>query len=222
MGPYSLLESFNNQQLFRNIVITIIFIFFFMKMNIGLNILLGLFFAFVCVIYLYEKETTTAQIEKEQYQRELESIKPEPQKIRDNKDIIDFLFSVQDFYVFNPQAYEEMIDNLDAFKSLQDNIFGEPKLSNYYYQIAESKKENALNAFHSLIFTLPTDKIYTEKFDRAHERLETILNNYLNEMYDQCVFYLNRDGRDVYKREILLGPKEYNNYFDKDFTYQFY
>ena len=32
--------------------------------------------------------------------------------------------------------------------------------------IAESKKNNALNSLHSIIFTLPEDKLFVEKFDQ--------------------------------------------------------
>ena len=193
-----------------------------MNLSIGLNIILALVFALICIIYLYEKETRAIEIEKEQYKEKHDSINPTPKNIDSDKDIINFLFSIQDFYVFNPQAFEEVIDNIDSFKILYENVFADATLSDYYYQIADSKKSNALNAFHSIIFTLPNDKIYTEKFNRAHKRLETILNKYLNEMYDQCTFYLYKNGHDILKRQILEGPREYNHYFDKEFTYQFY
>ena len=110
----------------------------------------------------------------------------------------------------------------NAFKSLYENVFADKKFANYYYQIATSKKNNALNAFHSIIFSLPNDKTFTEKFDRAHKRLETILNKYLNELYDKCDYYLIEDGYDILKRPLNKGPRAFNNYFDKDFTYQFY
>lgn len=222
MGIYTLIDSFNNKELFRNIVIVLVFLFFFLKLSVGLNIILALALAVICILYLTEKETQADQVEHEQYKRKLETIKPAPIKITEDKDMIDFLFSIQDFYVFNPQSYEEVIDNLNAFKSLHENIFGDEELCNYYYQIADSKKNNALNSFHSLIFSLPNNKTFTEKFDRAHKRLETILNKHMNEIYDQCNYNLYKDGRDVLKRQINKGPKEYNHYFDKDFTYQFY
>lgn len=193
-----------------------------MQLSIGLNIILGLILAVVTILYLYEKETTAIELEKEQYEEKLESINPSPKNITGDNDLINFLFSVQDFYVFNPPAFEEVIDNIDSFKSLYEDVFADAELCNYYYQILDSKKSNALNAFHSIIFTLPNNQVFTEKFDRAHKRLETILNKYLNEAYDQCSFNLYKNGRDTLKRQILKGPREYNHYFDEEFTYQFY
>lgn len=222
MGIYTLIESFDNKKIFRNSVIIIIFIFLFLRLTIGLNIILGLILAVVTIFYLTEKENSTNQIESEQIENKIESIKPAPEKFAKDLDLIDFVFSVQDFYVFNPQAYEEFIENINAFKSVYSNIFNDSQFSHYYYQIADSKKNNALNAFHSLIFSLPNNKIYTEKFDRAHKRLETILNKYINELYDQCNHDLIKYGHNVLRRPINNGPKEFNHYFDKDFTYQFY
>ena len=158
MGIFTLIESYDNKRIFRNIVIILIFIFFFIKLNVGLNLILGLVLALTVIFYLTEKENIQTEIKKEQYETKLNSIKPKPKEIKD-EDIVDFVFSVQDFYVFNPEAYEEFIDNLDAFKNLYDTIFSDSKFSHYYYQIADSKKNNALNSFHSLIFKLPNDKI---------------------------------------------------------------
>jgi hypothetical protein len=222
MGIYNLVESFNNKEIFKNIVIVLVFLFFFIKIPIGLNILLALFLAVVCIIYLKERETYADIVEDEQFKRKQATIKPKPKYFNNDKDMIDFLFSVQDFYVFNPPAFEEIIDNLDAFKVLERSIFDNPELSNYYYQIAESKLSNALNAFHSIIFNLPNNQLYTEKFNRAHKRLQSITNKHLNEIYDQCTYNLKKDGYSVTKRAILTGPKEFNTYHDKNFTYQFY
>lgn len=221
MGIFTTINSFDNKILFRNIVIILLFIYFFIKLNIGLNVIFGIILAIVVIMYFTEKESIQTEIKKEQYENKLETIKPKLQKNKE-EDIVDFVFSVQDFYVFNPQAYEEFIDNLDAFKELYDTTFIDGKLSHYYFQIAESKKENALNSFHSLIFKLPNDKFYTDKHMRAHKRLETLLNNYLNQLYDQCTHNEYKEGLSFLRRPINNGPKEYNSFFDKDFTYQFY
>ena len=221
MGIFTLIESYDNKRLFRNIVIILIFIFIFLKLNIHLNIILGLVLALTVIFYLTEKENIQTEIEKRQYETKIESIKPELKEVRD-KALVDFIFSVQDFYVFNPEAYEEFIDNLDSFKKLYDDVFNDSEFSHYYYQIADSKKNNALNSLHSIIFKLPNDKFYTDKLIRAHKRLETLLNDYMNQIYDQCTHNIYKDGMSVLRKPINNGPKEYNTYFDKDFTYQLY
>lgn len=226
MDIYSLINSFNNKILFRNIIIILIFIYIFNKLEVSISVILGLVLSVAVIMYLYSKEKKQSDLEEEQLEEKKNTIKPKLNKLvevpHQNDDLIDFLFSIQDFYRFNPQAYEEMVDNLEGFFTVYETIFNTSELSNYYYQIAESKKNNALNSLQSLIFTLPNEKLFTDKYDRAHKRLETIMNKYLNELYDRCERYLISDGYDIFKRKIYNGPKEYNHYFDKNFTYQFY
>jgi hypothetical protein len=161
------------------------------------------------------------------YTTELNYIQPEtilnPNKKTD-QDFIDFIFSIQDFYVFNPQAFEEMIDNLNAFLYLRDKIFIDSVMCNYYYQIADSKKNNMLNSLHSILFNLPNNGVFTGKINLAHKRLETLLNREINKMYLRCAYYVKIFGPDIYKRSLETDkvPKAYNNYFDQQFTYQFY
>lgn len=222
MGVYTFIDNINNSELFRNIIIIIVVILFFINKHIGLNIILALGIATIIIFYLAEKKEIIKNTEDEQYKTKVETIKPHAEKLQDTPELIDFLFTIQDFYVFNPLAYEEMIDNLLSFKKLETNIYGEPHFANQYFQILESKAKNALNALQSIIFTLPSDKIYTDKFNRAHKRLETILNNHINQAYDQCTFYFYKNGPSVLTKQINIGPAEYNQYSDKEYTYQFY
>lgn len=222
MGIYQIIESYSKQDVFKYVVIVILFLYFFFKIEIGLNIILALFFAVVTVAYLSEKNTIADKTEEEQKKIKFDTIKPVPKFISKNSDVIDFLFSVQDFYLYNPQAFEEMVDNLDAFFVLNENIFKEAAFDTYYYQIAESKKNNALNSFHSIIFKLPTEKLFTDKFDRAHKRLETVLNKYMNNIYNKCNSNLMKDGYTTIKRPINLGPAEYNTYNDEVYSWQIY
>lgn len=227
MGAYTFIDAFKNNEIFRNILIMIAFILFFLRISVELNIILGIAMACFLILYLKEKDDIRIQTEETENDTKLSFIKPHLEKINKEKDrdFIDFVFSVQDFYVFNPLAYEEFIDNLDSFFELRELIFNDETFTNYYFQIAESKKDNALNSFHSLIYNLPNDKTYTEKFDRAHKRLETLLNREFNQMYDQITFIQQKNGMDTLKRPVEqdLEPKSYTTYFDnKDFTYQFY
>jgi hypothetical protein len=144
----------------------------------------------------------------------LNSLKPIPiNNIADPK-ITNFLFSIQDFYVYNPLAFEELTDSLDNFRKASIQVYKNPELSTQYYQVAETQKSNALNALQSIIITLPPNNLFTNKLDLALYRLNEILSNYLLELYEKCKSYENIYGRDVLTREINRGPEPYNIYFD--------
>ena len=91
MNVYTLIDSFDNYELFRNIVIILIFLFIFLKLTIGLNIILALFLAVIVILYLTEKQNREVEVEKALFNTKLETIKPIPQVLNNDKDIIDFL-----------------------------------------------------------------------------------------------------------------------------------
>lgn len=224
MGIYKIFNDLNNHSLFQYIVIIILFLFFYQSKKIGLNIILALFLAGVTILYIHDKNTTLLEIEEKEYKQKEHMLNPSIEKIDQlqNRDIIDLIFSIQDYYYYNPEAFEEMSDNINNLLTIQEIILKDEPLCEYYYQIAESKKDNALNSLHSIIFNLPNDNITIDKLTRAHKRLETILNKYLNIMYDKCHNKVITEGYNIYKKPIILGPKPANKYFDKQYTYQFY
>lgn len=222
MGIYNIIRGINNSRLFKYLTLIILSYLFFKNKNIGLNVFLAIIIAISFIIYNYDEIETKRNIQEEQQNIKRESIKPTITNFKDKDDLVDFLFSVQDMYHYNPQAYEEIIDNLESFFNLYSYIKLGSKYCDQYYQIAESKKNNAINSFHSMIFSIPNSKTYMDKFNRAHKRFETIMNVYLNELYDECNYDLIKNGYNVHRKYINTGPKEYNHYFDKDYTYQFY
>jgi effector-binding domain-containing protein len=188
---------------------------------VGLNIILALTLGVCVILYFNQAKQFTHDQEKKQQEHKLSTIKPPPKTFAGRDDIIDLVFSIQDFYPYNPEAYEEMIDNIDAFFKIYDIIKTDPAYCEYYYTIADTKKSNAVNALQSMIFNIPNSKIPEDKLIRAYKRLETLLVNYINELYKICDNDLTTKGFDVTRKLINTGPKEYNNYKEKDFTYQF-
>jgi len=225
MGLYTSIESINNTRLFVYISILLFFIFYFRDVHIGLNVILSIFVASLIILYLNDRNNTSNEVEEKRKETKLNAIRPHPKNIQYDNDLIDFLFSIQDFYQYNPQAYEEMVDNIDHFMEIRDIIFLDTKFCEQYYQIAVNKKDNAVNALQSIIFTIPPNVEITDKLDRAHERLETLLTNHINELYAECQKDLIVNGLNVHKTIIPTGPKAYNVYSPDvkgKFTYQFY
>lgn len=220
MNPYNFLESIDNQTIFFYVVIILVFLLIFKNRNIGLNIILALIISGIFISYFYSKKVTTSFQEEERYQKKLNSIRPQPLDFEDKRDIIDFLFSIQDMYVYNPPAYEEMVENLTAFFQVYRDMKTGVSHCGYHYQIAESKKQNALNNLHSTIYTIPDDKQATDKYNRAHKRLDTLLTVYMNELYNICNDKILKNGLNWRTKFIEKGPRA-KNYFTDD-QFQFY
>jgi len=218
-----MIKNLNNKSLFKYIVITILSVFFYKFKNIKLNFIFALFVAGIIIVYLHEKSTTALLLEESEYEKKLDNIHPKFENFKGKKDLIDFLFSIQDLYIYNPETYEEMVDNIENILKTYDIIMKDDPHCEQHFHIAENKKNNAINSLHSIIHNLPDNHDIVDKLDRAHKRLETILNKYLNEMYDKCHHKLIVEGRNTHKQLINIGPKAANHYIgENDYTWQMY
>ena len=222
MNLYKFLESIDNDTLFIYIIITLISLFVFLKYDITLNIIFALFIAVIIIIYLNDKKVTASEAEQEDTKVKSDAIIPKSEIIDQNDKLLDFIFSIQDFYAYNPPAYEEFIANIESILKLQKDINTGVRNCAQYYTVMEMKVRNALNALSSILYMLPNDPYVTNKFNRAHKRLNTLLTELLNEVYAICNNDLINNGFNVNTLLIHTGPKEYNIYSKNDGSYEFY
>ena len=208
MSLYSDVVFSDKKSIFMYVVTFVFTLILFKRLTIKLNIIL----AVILVVYELQKKHNYTGIIHEQHDTKIKYIMPRIESIKEYEDIVDFLFTIQDFYVYNPQAYEEMIDNIDSLFIL----YKEVRISNNnctpLYNIMESKRKNAMNALHSIIYNLPPNKIQTNKLNKAILQLEYILNEYLNEVRTICKKIPKRNGYTNKYNIILEGPEPYNKH----------
>lgn len=223
MSIYPIIDGITDQRTFLYVCIILFAILYFRHVEIKLNIFLALIIGLIVVWYMYDKNYIELDTEKREMEEELNNIIPHPKNFEGRNDIIDFFFSIQDLYYYNPLAYEEAIDNTDSFFELYRYVFLDVEQCDDYFTMASDKKRNALNALHSIVVNMPDNKMVMDKLDRAHKRLNTLLTAYENEMYEHCRDLLIRDGYNVYRRAINTGPLEANQYIDSNlYSYQLY
>jgi hypothetical protein len=224
MGLYKIIEKLEAETYFKYMAIGIVTIFFTGLIEINLNIFLALLISAIIIIYLEERRLTEAETLERQHEVKLDTIKPIPKKFSPYYDVVDFFFSIQDFYAYNPPVYEEIIDNVDNFFTLYENIKKDISVPEQYFKLAENKKQNAINALHSMIFKIIEDKKITNKLDRACKKLDKILGKYLDEMYDISKKDIMKKGYDVSRSLINIGPKPVNHFTNNigDITYDIY
>lgn len=194
----------------------ILFILFIVLLYISPG--LGMLYAGILVLFFYDYKN-------EEEMTKLDIIKPKlDADIKENNDLIEFAFSVQDFYVFNPEAYDEFIESLNSFIYLYDLIKIRSELANYNYQLAETERKNVLNSFHSLIYNLPPSAPHNNKFNLSLDVLESILNKYMIELKEICINHTLCNGLDVSIRPIKDPklPQEYNTFDYDNFTYEIF
>jgi hypothetical protein len=188
--------------------------FIFSKFNITLATIFGFVIAIFIIRYISEKNMTINETEKQINNEKITMIKPKLKFLKKEKNIVNFLFSIQDLYKYNPQAYEELIFNLEDFYEIMQNI----ELLNgdigMYYDLLIDKKRNTLNSLHS-IYILSEDNVeINKKIVVSLEILEDILNKDL----DKAVFiykeYLFKNRYNVNTKIIDTSNIVAKNTFD--------
>lgn len=198
--------------IFLYIVIFCICIIYFRNINITLGIFVGIIFASICIYVLYINETTDAFNTVQLHKTKHDNIFPASKKLDNYTDLTDFVFSIQDFYVYNPQAYEDMVKSLDTFLEVYEDVLIDTSLAGQYFSIAETHKETTLNNLQSIIITIPPNKKLINKLNDALKIFEELLNKYLLVIDMKNKEYISEHGYFNNTKLIELNISPYNKY----------
>lgn len=171
--------------IFIYLVITIVIVVYVSSYNVSIGVLTGIIIAFVAIYLINRYSTSTRNLQEAIINRKEEIIKPNISTTRITKyeEFINFLFSIQDMYVYNPIAYESMVDDIDNFLIMYEHIMIDDFYSGYDYEIMDDKKRSALNNLQSILIRLPVNTEIYDKLNHAVSRLEDILNFYMDKIY---------------------------------------
>src|ERR1700744_1927848 len=178
------MDDADSKTIFWYILLILIFIWIFQKVLVGLNVVFGIILATIIILYFISNKQEKIQERTDVINLKSDYIRPHPIKLQYYKDLVDFVFSIQDLYHTNPPAYEEMVDNIDDFLTVYEESHIVPELSGQNYSLAESKKLRAVNALQSLIFNIESSPILIGKLNHATHKLDEILDDYLGELYE--------------------------------------
>lgn len=162
-----------NEKIFWYTTIFILIMNVVPQVKIDINILIGFVIVF---LYLQTEEKFDNTI----INRKKEFIRPVPKNSK--KEIVNFLFSIQDFYEYNPIAYENMVEGLDQFFDRYNEILKDVSLAGMSYDNLIEEKRNIINSLHSIIFKLPPNKQYDNKLENAIKSIEIFLQIYLDDV----------------------------------------
>lgn len=214
-------EYITKKLAFHYIVLFIVVIFLFSFLKIGLNIIFGFVIACMIIYFLKNTNEEKQKKEKEIISYEKKYILPKPQTLDDYDDIIKYLFSIQDMYYYNPQAYEEMVENLDFFFRTFDESNNNKEKIGYNYNLMTLYKSNSVNSLHSILHTLPNNKEYTEKLNNAIVILNKILDKYLKLTEKNYEEHIYENGYNSKTKLIYKHKTPHNAYSDIEKYYSY-
>lgn len=209
----------NNPHLFIYITIFIIILGYVSRFNINLAIILGFVLGYYIFNQLVYSTKNHEQKKIDMLNNKIKDIRPSPEIISKYNDIVNFLFSIQDLYVYNPPSYEEMVESIKSFFIVYEESIKIPELSHQNYSIAELKFNNAVNSLHSMIINSETDADLNNKINRSYRVLYKLLKKYLDEIELNIKKDIKYNGYN--NRTVVLDTKlkPYNYSESSKFTF---
>lgn len=230
---YNYIKSIGKRDLFLYISIIIFSIYIFKNVNIKIGSMIGLGLALLFVYFVNEKTNFEQKSEIKNYEKKLNSIFPKPREISKYPEIIEFIYSIREFYDYNWYAFTKMVKNIESFIQLYQDINNGLRHCKHNYELANSKKNNALNNLHSIIITLEVsnNRVLSKKMKNALDYLQKLLNKYIQEIIIICKEQnekklTNESG--IINYDMPIPYKKFQNPFIKNnkrfgqFTYKIY
>src|SRR5271154_6664207 len=207
----TILGRIDNDSWVTYIVIFVVCLFFAKLVNINLSIIFFIFLAILVSYIIYSKRRIEKITIQEQHRIKLDLIRPRPKRIDSYPNLIDFLYSIREFYYINPSAFFEIVNNIDNFIQLYEEImFNKVLYCTQNLEVALGFARNALNSLHSMIYNLDVDKHITRKFHKSLKAFHYILQQYSTRMIRRCnreFNYKNLNNTSQYYYEY--GPKPF-------------
>ena len=155
---------------------------------------------FILLLYMYNQqqieiknnkhEITYKDILKPSLKNVYENNKEFTEISKDSNNLISlFLLKIQMYYYYNPQAYEEMQEELENFLVLYRSIQISPSYGGKYYTLMKDKKRLILNNLRSIGLKLP----HEYNLEDSLNELENILDSYLDKSYYTTVDINSKD-----------------------------
>lgn len=131
--------------------------------------------------------------------------------IKNDKNLINILYSIEEYYYYNQQAYDEFVQNLELFLKTFRFIKIDNSLGGQLYRNLLDQKKTIINSLISMSIKLPPEY----NLQDVIQNIEIILNEYLQETRNLYEEYLKQNGLDYTTKLIILKDIEaYNENFN--------
>lgn len=206
-------------------ILFIIFLAFYMVINLKLIplVIIGT----IVFLYFYNKyQIENNIIKKKNSLRQICG-----NSFDNNPEIIHFLFSIQEFYYYNPVSYDEFIKNLNIFFEIYDDAKNNNYLASQKFNDLKLIRRDVLNSLHSIVFSInPThNDILINKLNSSLEKIMELLNFYITDIHIISKNYIRDNGYNHRTTVLLDSPYMQKNIYDTGvgryssiYSYQYY
>ena len=219
----SKLLNLDPDNLFQFLAIIVVTVFLFTRLRISMNMIFGLITGLLVVYFIYDRKQVENASNLDKLKIKQALIRPKPENFDGHPELVEFFYSIRDFFDYNPQAFRRVVKNVDAFLKILHDIRMGVRYCQQNMDVAKDKMDHALNHLHSIIFKLPVNKMIQDKLFRATEELQLILTNYQMEMIKICNLQLKERGYNVERGYTHFGgARPYDHFLDHKYSFKIY
>ena len=211
----TVLGRIDNNGILTYITVIIICVFFSKIIDISLTFIFLFVISILLCYVIYKKRAVDNLTYEKQLEIKLNLITPRPQNIDKYPDLINFLYSIRDFYFINPNGFFGIINNIDNFIQLYNQIMNNEMLyCTQNLEVAIPFIRNAQNHLHAMIYNLDVSKRLTNKYHRSLSDFHLIAQQYITRLIRKCNSKFNiKQINNISKYYSEYGPHPVN-YFE--------
>ena len=160
----------------------------------------------------HNRDNTINRKIKENNTRKNKQVQILNKDVRKIDEVRDFVYSIKELYYYNPPAFSEMIENIHLFFKYKDQSDVDQTRLGIYLEKMIQKKNMAINALSSIIYSIDNHPALNSKLDLAVRSLEFILLPYIEKVFDSYKKYNEQHEYDNQTKIITFGPSPSNSY----------
>ena len=173
--------------------ISILVFSFISKYNITIATIVGIMIAYYILVILANSNKNNNDKKKTMLENKKKYIRPREEIIEKYDDIVEFLFSIQNLYIYNPPVYQELVETIKNFLTIYEETINIPKTAHKNYTNAEIKLYHAVNLLQSIIINTDINLINNENIDSSINASSRVLKNILKKYLDEIELIVKKD-----------------------------
>lgn len=218
---FSQIDSLNNNTLFNYLFIVLGVILIINKLNLNTQSILILAYGIVLFYLLVNNKYQKNNDDIGSTEKKLDKLPVKTKYLFRDRNLIDFLDFISDLAIFDQKSYNNLIQTIDNFMTLEQDIETGTQYCRYDLENALELKEKALNILHGMNHSIPAQKILIEKIKWCQNELERILIQHINIMINKCKSFSDSKETNVYsfKTDLISNIKSFDPNFNHNYDY---
>jgi len=220
---FTQIDSLNNNTLFNYLFIVFGIILVINKLKLDTQSILIMAYGVVLFYLLVNNKYQNNNDDLGSTEKKLKNLPVKTNYLFRDRNLIDLLDFISDLSIFDPKSYNNLIQTIDNFMTLEQDIETGTKYCRYDVENALELKKKALNILHGFNHSIPSQTVLIEKIKWSQNELDRILIQHLNIMINKCKSFSDSKDTNIYsfKTDLISNINSFDPKFNNNYDYLF-